>query len=663
MSFSLLRRFRNLSLNGKITLTLTAVFVAVLIVVLAALLPLERDQHVRLFSQNERLLSTLRDKYQRNFIHDIISDHEDSIIIDLTDLAQQAGILWVQLDADRLRWSATAHPPTIARLLGSDVDLPASADDARVLIVRGSGSADLVGADGRRILEGHAVDLSGLISPFTASGDREEAQEMIWQGISVIASTAPLKAGDRNYGRLGVVYSLAEDRVREARTRLIVYGTLGVAFLLLLLLLNLLIARIVIAPVHRVGDAMRQASKGAMNVRLPIHSRDEIGLMAESFNGMVNDLAVAKHEIEDYSHNLERMVVERTQELIRVKNHLATIIANVATGVLSLDEQGRITTLNERAGEILGVTEAAASGLPIEEVLGGGETRRLLDFIASVRGGGPSPKKGQVQVRLKEGTRTLSVVASVLLGEERARIGTVVVFDDLTQLLATQRLEAWKEAVERVIHEIKNPLTPVGLSAQTLRSAYEQDRARFDEIFLSANEMILGAVKDLKALIGEFTQFSRLPAAVFEPHDLNELVRAAAAAYVSGDETRVRLDLSLEPLPIDADAVQFKRVLMNVINNAIESLEGCSGTVQIETARSIEGGQAQVVIRDQGCGVEDVERIFEPYYTTKVKGTGLGLVIARQIIEEHGGTIRAASTIGVGTSVTIALPLRAAHAV
>jgi two-component system nitrogen regulation sensor histidine kinase NtrY len=341
-----------------------------------------------------------------------------------------------------------------------------------------------------------------------------------------------------------------------------------------------------------------------------------------------------------------------------VKNHLATVIATVATGVISLDEQGRIETFNERAGEILSVRIEAIEGKRLEEVLHGVAGQEMIDFVGPVLEGRAGARNGQISFKLPPGRRTLSVVASTLWGEGRQRQGTVVVFDDLTQILASQRLETWKQAVERVIHEIKNPLTPVGLAAQTLRAAYSGDRDKFDEIFPSATEMILGAVRDLKELISEFTLFSRLPKVQLRRQDLNDLVSDALSLYEHGpvDGIEVRCVLA-DGLPgIEADPDQLKRVLLNVINNGIEAMEGQSGELTVTTRGPDPSGLVTVSVCDQGPGVEDADRIFEPHYTTKAKGTGLGLAIARQIVEDHGGEIHAESELDAGTTVSIVLP-------
>jgi PAS domain S-box-containing protein len=357
------------------------------------------------------------------------------------------------------------------------------------------------------------------------------------------------------------------------------------------------------------------------------------------------------------------MVEARTAELrasqaslLGLKNHLATVIANVGTGVVSLDEQGRVETLNERAAEILGLQPEGARGRPLEALLSGPGTAGLVEAVAVVRDGRAASNEVQLACALPQGRRTLALVVSALLGEGGRPLGTVVVVEDLTQILATQRLEAWKEAVERVIHEIKNPLTPVGLAADTLKTAWARDKQRFASVFPSAIDMIQGAVRDLKELIGEFSRFSRLPAMRTERLDPNALVIEALSPYTRTPPERVKVELELAPSApeVEADADQIKRVLLNVINNALEAMSETGGTLRLRTLR--EPGGVAIRVEDDGPGVEDVERIFEPHYTTKVKGTGLGLAIARQIVEEHGGKIHAESQAGRGTSVHVYLP-------
>jgi PAS domain S-box-containing protein len=657
---------RDLSLNWKVTLMLTAALSGIMAMFPLAFLPFQRQQRARLLSRDERLLSVLREKYTRDLIYDVLSENKDSLAVNLADFARQPEILWVRVESEVAGLAATGDPRVQQLLLGRDLSSPGQqfAKDT-VLLVAGDGRGTLVGPGGRPILVDLPIVGSHLPLPDAGRHPSEPFQEIEWNGESVLRHQAPLQAGGESFGRLDVLFSLAADRQSESQTRTLFWGLVGMTFLLLLLLLNFLLSRIVIAPVHRVQLAMSQASKGQLEVRLPADSRDEIGTMAEAFNRMVGDLALSKRNIEGYSRDLEGMVRERTGELVTsqqklrdLKNHLETVISHVATGVVSLDSTGRITTFNGRAGEILSISRAAAEGCPIEEVLSAPH-EGLLALIDGVRRGEATVKKGQVYLRLAQGRRSLSVVASALPDAAGGSAGTVVVFDDLTQILASQRLEAWKEAVERVIHEIKNPLTPVGLAAQTLRSAFAEDRKKFDELFPSAIEMILAAVKDLKDLISEFSRFSRIPKGEQRRLSLNAIVAEVLRPFEHSTIAGVSIRRHLAPdLPdVEADREQLKRVLLNIINNAIEAMEDRGGVVTLATERPRGSPFVVLSVGDEGVGIEDVDRIFEPYYTTKAKGTGLGLAIARQIVAEHGGTIAVRSQLDVGTTVEIALPV------
>jgi signal transduction histidine kinase/HAMP domain-containing protein len=664
----ILGALRDMSLRRKVTLTLAVVFVASVVVLLVALVPVLGEQRQRLLDQDKRLLSTLRSSYEREFIYDQLFHNRESLALHLKALAGQEGILWARLQASGLDLGATADVSTIRRLIGDDA-LPHLGQPDVALLVDQDGEADLVGPGGRQLLAGRQVRREELRALGPLAPGQDDFREAVFAGQRVLALTSTLSAAGEPYGRLQVLKSLAPLERGERITRRLFYGGVTVSFVLVLLLLNVLLSRMVLLPVRRVNEAMARAATGDLSARLSVHSRDEVGSIALSFNRMVGELEASRREIEGYSRNLEAMVEERTGELrasqstlLALKNHLSTVIATVGTGVFSLDEQGRIETFNGRAGEILGIAPEQAQGCPLEQALGGAAPPGLLEVIAPVRAGRQPRQEGQILCELPQGRRTLSVVASALLGEGRRPIGTVVVVDDLTQILASQRLEAWKEAVERVIHEIKNPLTPVGLAADTLKTAWSRDPARFADLFPSAIDMILGAVRDLKELIGEFSRFSRLPVMRAERVDPNALVLDALSPYtqVPGEKLRVKVELAPDAPEVQADADQVKRVLLNVINNALEAMAEKGGELRLLTAS--EAGGVVIRVEDDGPGVEDVERIFEPHYTTKVKGTGLGLAIARQIVEEHGGRIRAESVPGSGTSVRIFLPAAPARA-
>jgi nitrogen-specific signal transduction histidine kinase/HAMP domain-containing protein len=645
-----------LGLRGRVALTLAAGFAVVTALFLLVLLPLQRDQRARLLEQDVRLLATIKDKHQRDLIHDLLSENPDALSIDMADLVRQPRMLWARVDAGELSVSATADKSVMEALLGRDA-VPASLPSDAVLLLWGDGRTDILDASGRSLPGGRRSAHAGALPP--QGGARHEVLD--WQGRPALRYGSELRAADTVFGQLELIASLAELQRSEQLTRRAVLGIVLASFVVLVLALDLLLSRIVLEPVREVARAMGAASAGNLASRLDIRSTDEIGAMAASFNAMVADLESSKREVEDASRNLESMVVERTRELQaserrsrELRLRLEAVLAQVATGILALDAEGRVTSMNERAAEVLGTPVERVRGVLLGEALGADHP--LVHEVQSVLATGAGRRTGHLTLRTEGGARRLSTVVSALPGGG----GAVLALEDLTQLIATQRLEAWKEAVERVIHEIKNPLTPVGLSAQALRTAWGEDRVRFDAMFPAACDLILRSVQDLRALIAEFTRFSRLPAPVPHPHDLNALVEEVVAPYAAtpppGVEVRTELAEGLPPADIDRE--QVGRVLLNVVNNGLEAMESRPGTLLVRTFQGARN-QVGVEVCDDGCGIDDVDRIFEPYYTTKAKGTGLGLVISRQVIEEHGGRIEVRSRPGEGTQLRLVLPAAA----
>ncbi|HSD26716.1 MAG TPA: HAMP domain-containing protein, partial [Vicinamibacteria bacterium] len=429
----LLRSLRDLSLRGKVTLTLSVVFLFSLTALLLALAPVLAGQRQRLLEQDKRLLSTLRRNHEREFIYDQLQGNRNALALHLADLAGQEEILWARLEAGGLDLGATADAGVISRLLGDEA-APFLGRRGVVLLVASDGEADLVGPGGRPLLAGRRVKREEAPPPGGAPPPgQDEFREAVFAEQRVLALAATLSAAGETYGRLHLLKSLAPLERSEAATRSLVYGGVSLSFVLVLLLLNLLLSRMVLAPVRRVHDAMARAATGDLHVRLDVPSRDEVGSMAESFNRMVSELEASRREIEGYSRNLEAMVEARTAELrasqaslLALKNHLATVIANVGTGVLSLDERGRIETFNERAGEILGLAPKGALGRTLEEALGGAATARIVEVVSPVRDGRESWNEAQVACELSQGRRTLAVTASALRGEGGRPIGTVV---------------------------------------------------------------------------------------------------------------------------------------------------------------------------------------------------------------------------------------------
>jgi two-component system nitrogen regulation sensor histidine kinase NtrY len=469
--------------------------------------------------------------------------------------------------------------------------------------------------------------------------DRERSESTVEESVDGRPALRALLAlrltlPQKSFGTLALSYRLDDLKRDERRTRLLTLGLVSSLFVILVVLLNVWLSRIVIAPLRRVLRAMERAGTGDLSVSLEVTSRDEFGLMAGTFNRMARELRSAREAVERY---------------------LATVVENVGTGVLFTNSRGVVTTVNRRAAELLRLSEGS-EGRSTSEVLEAGDLPKLRELLEAPGGG-----RREVTLRFPGRRVTLAAAATPLRGEEGNPLGAVLVLDDLTAVLYSQKLRAWKEAVEKVIHEIKNPLTPIRLSAQQLLTAFEERSPKLPELLPRAVKNILAAVESLAQLLGEFGQFYRLPRPILRDRDLNALVEEAVSLYAGSFPPAVRLEKDLAPeVPrLQADADQLKRVLGNLLQNALEAMDGRGGVVRVSTRRVPGSSVVEIAVADEGRGIgpEDMENLFEPYFTTKPRGTGLGLLISRQIVEEHGGELTLESAPGRGTTARVFLPV------
>jgi two-component system nitrogen regulation sensor histidine kinase NtrY len=351
---------------------------------------------------------------------------------------------------------------------------------------------------------------------------------------------------------------------------------------------------------------------------------------------------------------------------------MEVVLGTIAAGVLSLDAEGRITTLNPSARHQLGIPPDAnpIGGCFLDHV----RQPQLRDLIVELGGrlrpGARESVRRQLQVPLGEDLATLLVSVTLLHDEAGGVLGRVVVLDDYTQPVKLQRMLAWREVASRIAHEIKNPLTPIQLSAQRLRRRFRQ---RFEttpddvKVFDECVEAITSQVDGLKLLVDEFSNFARLPTANPQAGDLNRLIADAVASY-DGTE-RVAFDAQLDPsLPtVDIDREQIRRALTNLIDNAIAAVQrsprgGQGGRVMVRSAWDASLQSVRFEVADDGVGIPaaDRRRIFEPYFSTRSNGTGLGLAIVSRIVADHHGYIRVQDNEPFGTRFIVELPARSA---
>ena len=489
--------------------------------------------------------------------------------------------------------------------------------------------------------------------PLTSPGDEPRMLEAVY----------PV---ERRLGELADTVESAYQRYGEkARLRepLKTSFTLTLTLVLLLSLFGALYgafwaARRLVRPIQDLVAGTRAVAKGDFDMRLPLTSHDEMGILVHSFNDMTKRLARAREDNRRSQHAVE---AERA--------NLAVILARLSTGVISLEPDRTVRTANQAACNILGADVENVIGKPLVEAGKGSSLFEQFDLACSAHlDAGQTEWREQLVLQGESGRRILMCACTTLSGEDRSPGGFVIVFDDITALLQAQRDAAWGEVARRLAHEIKNPLTPIQLSAERIRrkllgSMNEGEAQMLDR----ATHTIVQQVEAMKEMVNAFSEYARAPEMDVSRFDLNQLIAEVAELYRSGSREAgrtARPKLKLDPAltEIEADPGRLRQIIHNLLANAIEALEGAPDPeIRVETrlVERAEGRLAEITVEDNGPGFRPdvIGQVFDPYVTTKSKGTGLGLAIVKKIVEEHGGRIEADNARTGGARVRIELPL------
>ncbi len=435
--------------------------------------------------------------------------------------------------------------------------------------------------------------------------------------------------------------------------------TMTLTFVLLLSLLAAIygafvLSRRLVAPIQDLVAGTRAVAAGDFDTKLPTPSRDEIGFLVSSFNDMTQRLASARREA-----TLSQSLVEAERA------NLEVILARLSTGVLALESDLKIRTANQASGSILGVNLEDRTGEALRDVAKGMPLLEQFVDVACVHlDAGETEWREQIVLRGEVGRRVLTCACTTLPGDEDNASGFVIVFDDITALLQAQRDAAWGEVARRLAHEIKNPLTPIQLSAERMRRKYldtmDEEEA---QILDRATHTIVQQVEAMKEMVNAFSDYARAPDMDISRFDLDKLAHEIVDLY-RAQESDVEIFLTSDPtMPlVEGDVGRVRQILHNLIRNAVEALEGAREgriDVQIGAAEIDEVQVVQIRVEDNGPGFKagSVSQIFDPYVTTKPKGTGLGLAIVKKLVEEHVGSIRAKNRSDGGAMISIRLPI------
>ena len=456
---------------------------------------------------------------------------------------------------------------------------------------------------------------------------------------------------------------LARERRLVRRTYMEVLLLLTVVVLFATTWFALFLSKLVTRPVVALAEATQEISRGRLDYRVEVRAADEIGDLVHSFNRMAAELESSRRQIEASSRDLGVANIALEQR----RRHIETILESIPNGVLSLNAERLVTHANHgllRLFHPLGAESGIPSvliGAPLRDVF----APEVLEDIEPLLRRADRMGTTTTQMEMAVQRVTLNVAVTVAtLKHDGQRLGYVLVFEDLSELLKAQKQAAWREVARRVAHEIKNPLTPIALSAERIRRHLQRgttpDAASL-KVINSCADTIAGAVETVRTLVDEFSTLARFPTARPQSTDINSIVESTLAMFNGRlDDIRVRIVLAPELPNVMADPEAIKRALANLVDNAAEAMQDALfREIQISTALVHSRDVVEVIVADTGHGVtrELKERLFLPYFSTKKRGTGLGLAIVNRIVEDHHGSIRVEENKPVGARFVVELPI------
>jgi len=475
---------------------------------------------------------------------------------------------------------------------------------------------------------------------FTASAPAADGQLTISERMPDV-----LAIKHREIERYRAEYTrLAQDRRQTRRFYVLLIILITLFILFFSMWLALYLSRLISIPISALLYAAEQVRGGNLAHRVRVPAIDELGLLVRAFNEMTAELETSRGELENRRRFTE------------------TILESIPTGVISLSADGGVLSVN-RALKGLLPAEQIARASHINQLFAPEDAAEIRYLMKRARRTGVAGS----QLELKTEGRTMQLSATVAALEERRSSGFVLVLEDTSEMLRAQKALAWQEVARRVAHEIKNPLTPISLSADRIARQLGRNGASDDarRILEECSQTILREVESVRTLVDEFWQFSRFPAAQPVPSDLNIIVGNAMAVFQDRlHSIRVRERLATELPLVNVDPEQFKRVIVNLVDNAAEAMQDSPVKDLLVTTSVTDAETVELAVADTGCGIsrEDRERLFLPYFSTKGRGTGLGLAIVNRILTDHNAVIRVEDNMPSGARFVIELPVRPAPA-
>lgn len=560
----------------------------------------------------------------------------------LRDFLEGQSALWINTlgaGAFQFHFLDGSKPIAVRSSLLKEIAIPSLNPSFVKIGFSGDQTSIIVGLD-------NGADLVRGVSPLRLSNSSEPV------GAIIADYYIPTSLSGRLFG----ITSAFGDYQEVRRMK----GPIKTTYVLILLMVALLVifigfwfglsmARDITDPIQNLAEGTARIASGDLDVYLEASGEDELGQLVNSFNKMVADLRKSRDEL-----------VRVNLDLDSRRKYMEAVLTNVAAGVLALDGDNRVTTVNESATRLLKLNQSNLLGDELLKKLPSEASESLQAILDELYQSSDGSIERHLKISFPEKVLTLMCFGNILKDENGKVIGVVLVFEDLTYLVKAQRMAAWREVARRIAHEIKNPLTPIQLNAQRVRRKYLESLGPEGATLDQCTQSIINQVEQLKNMVNEFSRFARMPTASPTPANLNALIREVGNLYESGND-RVRFNFELaDNLPlIDLDREQIKRVMVNLLDNAVSAL-GENGHVRIVTTYDPSLSIATIEVIDNGKGVpvQDRERIFDPYFTRKKGGTGLGLTIVNAIVSDHHGFIRVRDGENGGASFVIELPVK-----
>ncbi len=540
------------------------------------------------------------------------------------------------LKAERLTYAVapTLEQEPFGRVGASDLLKPAANDGVQTVSTQ--------------ITQGELLRTIGTV-PFGAPAEKISGFVVISVYVSsdISESMASIQRGFEEYQQISLLK-------RPIQT--FYYITLSVVALLVVFCavwLGFYMAKTITIPILRLADGTRRVAEGDLGFTLEVQADDEIGSLVTAFNKMTRDLRTGREQLELSA----QMLREQNIEIEARRRYMEIVLKNVSAGVITLDAKGAIITFNTSAERMLDLKAGEILNKNFKTLLKGPHLKLAEEIMENL----PQSQKETMEIPLRVAIagrpRSFLVYINALKDESNQHVGIVMVIDDLTELEKAQRMAAWREVARRIAHEVKNPLTPISLSAQRLKRKYSE---RINEpVFDECTQMIINHVELIRNLVNEFSAFARFPTADPKPCDLAPLIEETVALYREGHpniDFQIEIQDALPPMNLDRQ--QIKQAMINLVDNAVSAIR-IKGVVRIMVTHDPILNMVRMEVTDDGMGISDDDkiRLFEPNFSTKKTGMGLGLTIVNSIITDHGGRISVQDNFPRGAKFVVEMPV------